>query len=48
LRPKDVKELGISERGLRNVKQKIRNGNGLKNRSKVIQILFRKYLNNGN
>ena len=37
----------ISERGLRNVKQKIRKGNGLKNRSKIIKILFEKYLNKG-
>ena len=42
LKPGDVKDKGISDRGLRNVKQKIRNGNGLKNRSKVIQILFKK------
>ncbi|EQB70345.1 MAG: DNA-directed DNA polymerase B [Thermoplasmatales archaeon A-plasma] len=48
LRPKDVKDKGISERGLRNVKQKIRNGNGLKNRSKIIKILFKKYLNKDN
>jgi hypothetical protein len=47
LKPKDVKEIEISERGLRNVIQKIRKGNGLKNRSKIIKILFEKYLNKG-
>ena len=47
LKPKDVREMEISERGLRNVKQKIRKGNGLKNRSKIIKILFEKYLNKG-
>ena len=45
LKPKDVRDEGISERGLRNVKQKIRNGIGLKNRSKIARILFKKYLN---
>lgn len=44
LRPNDVKTLGISERGLRNFKQKIRNGNELKNRSKISKILFESYL----
>ena len=47
LKPKDVREMEISERGLRNVIQKIRKGNGLKNRSKIIKILFEKYLNKG-
>ena len=40
LRPKDVGDKGISERGLRNFKQKIKNGKGLKNRSKIAKILF--------
>ena len=44
LKPKDVKGKGISERGLRNFKRKIRNGNGLKNRSKIASILFEYYL----
>ncbi|MCL4339956.1 MAG: hypothetical protein M1388_02350 [Thaumarchaeota archaeon] len=48
LRPRDVKDKGISERGLRSVKQKIRSGNGFKNRSKIIKILFKKYLNKDN
>ena len=48
LKPEDVRDKGISERGLRNVKQKIRKGNGLKNRSKIIKILFKKYLNRDN
>ena len=48
LKPKDVRDKGISERGLRNIKQKIRNGSGLKNRSKIIKILFKKYLNKDN
>jgi hypothetical protein len=48
LKPKDVKGENISERGLRNIKQKIRNGSGLKNRSKIIKILFKKYLNMDN
>ena len=48
LKPKDVRNMGISERGLRNVKQKIRNRNGLKNKSKIIKILFKKYLSKGN
>ena len=42
LRPSDVKTLGISERGLRNSKQKIRNG--LKNKSKISKILLENYL----
>ena len=41
LKPKDVRDMGIYERGLRNIKQKIRNGNGLKNRSKIIKILLK-------
>lgn len=41
LTPKDVREKGTSERGLRNIKQKIRNGNGLKNRSEIVKILFK-------
>lgn len=48
LKPRDVRDIGISERGLRNVKQKIQKGNGLKNRSKIIKILFKKYLNRDN
>ena len=44
LKPKDVKGKGISERGLRNFKRKIRNGNGLKNRSKIASIPFEYYL----
>jgi hypothetical protein len=48
LKPKDVKTLGISERGLKKFKQKIRNGNGLKNKSKISRILFEKYLNSRN
>ncbi|WP_297026372.1 hypothetical protein [Thermoplasma sp.] len=43
LRPKDVKDKEISERGLRNFKRKIRNGNGLKNRSKIARILYEVY-----
>ncbi|MGC8506603.1 MAG: hypothetical protein ACP5NK_07900 [Thermoplasmata archaeon] len=39
LRPKDVRDKGISERGLRNFKQKIRNGKGMKNRSKIAKTL---------
>ena len=48
MKPKDVKDMGISERGLRNIKQKIRNGSGLKKRSKIIKILFKKRLNKDN
>lgn len=44
LKPSEVKALGISERGLRNFKQKIRNGNGLKNKSKISKMLFESYL----
>ena len=43
LKHNDVKTLGISERGLRNFKQKIRNGNGLKNRSKIHRILIKSF-----
>ena len=43
LKPKDVKDKGISERGLRNFKQKIKNGKGFKNRSKIARILFEYY-----
>jgi len=43
LKPKDVRDKGISERGLRNFKQKIKNGKGLKNRSKITRILFEYY-----
>ena len=43
-----VYNMGISERGLRNIKQKIRNGSGLKKRSKIIKILFKKRLNKDN
>ncbi len=44
LKSKEVKTLGISECGLRNFKNKIRNGNGLKNKSKITEILLEKYL----
>ena len=44
LKPKEVKTLRIFERGFRNFKQKIRNGNGLRNESKISKILFEKYL----
>ena len=43
LKLKDVRDKGISERGLRNFKQKIKNGKGLKNRSKITRILFEYY-----
>jgi len=43
LKPKDVRDKGISERGLRNFKQKIKNGRGSKNRSKIARILFEYY-----
>ena len=43
LKPKDVRDKGISERGLRNFKQKIRKGMGLKNRSKIAKLLFELY-----
>jgi hypothetical protein len=43
LRPKDVRDRGISERGLRNFKQKIRQGKGLKNSSKIARTLNEMY-----
>jgi len=43
IKPKDVRNEGISERGLRNFKQKIKNGRGLKNKSKIARILFEYY-----
>jgi hypothetical protein len=43
LKPKDVRDKGISERGLRNFKQKIKSGRGLKNKSKIARILFEYY-----
>jgi len=43
IKPKDVRDKGISERGLRNFKQKIKNGKGLKNKSKIVRILFEYY-----
>ena len=43
LKPKDVRDKGISERGLRNFKQKIKNDKGLKNKSKIVRILFEYY-----
>jgi len=43
LKPKDVRDKGISERGLRNFKQKVQNGKELKNRSKIARILFEYY-----
>jgi hypothetical protein len=43
LKPKDVRDKGISERGLRNFKQKVKNGKELKNRSKIARILFEYY-----
>jgi len=43
LKPKGVKDKGISERGLRNFKQKVKNGKGLKNKSKIVKILFEYY-----
>ena len=47
LKPKDVRDMGISDRGLRNFKQKIRQGKGLKNRSKIARILFEMYKSKG-
>ena len=44
LKPNIITALGISERGLRNFKRKIRNGNELKNRSKIARIIFEYYL----
>ncbi|MEM0143932.1 MAG: hypothetical protein QXL94_08370 [Candidatus Parvarchaeum sp.] len=43
LKPKDVRDKGISERGLRNFKQKLRTGNGIKNRSKIFFTLIENY-----
>ena len=40
LKPKDVRDKGISERGLRNIELKIKQLKGLKNRSKIIGIFF--------
>ena len=47
LKPKDVRDKGISKRGLRNVKQKIRLGRGLKNRSKIAIILIKAFKSKG-
>ena len=41
LKPKDVRDKGISERGLRNIEWKIKQGKGLKNRSKIIGIFLK-------
>ncbi|MGC8701249.1 MAG: hypothetical protein ACP5R3_06555, partial [Thermoplasmata archaeon] len=46
LKPKYVRDYGISERGLRNIKQKIRQGKGLKNRSKIAKTLIELYKSN--
>lgn len=43
LKPKDVKDKGISDRGLRSFKQKIRSERGLKTRSKIAKTLFEGY-----
>jgi len=43
LKPKDVRDKGISERGHRIFKQKAKNGKGLKNKSKIARILFEYY-----
>jgi hypothetical protein len=40
LKSEDISDKGISERGLRNFKQKIRNKKGLRNRSKIAMILY--------
>jgi hypothetical protein len=34
---------GPNQRGLRNFKQKVKNGTGLKNKSKIARILFEYY-----
>ncbi len=47
LKPKDVRDEGISERGLRNVKWKIKQGKGLKNRSKIARTLIKIYKSTG-
>ncbi len=43
LKPSIVKEWGISERKIKEIKQKIRNAKGLKNRSKNTRILYEKF-----
>ncbi|MEM4950412.1 MAG: hypothetical protein QXS75_03665, partial [Thermoplasmatales archaeon] len=43
LKPKDVRDKGISERGLRNFKQKLRTGNAITNRSKIFFTLIENY-----
>ena len=43
MKPKEVRDKGISERGHRNFKQKAMNGKGLKNKSKIACILFEYY-----
>jgi len=43
LKPKDVRGKGISGRNLRNFKQKVKNGKGMKNKSKIARILFEYY-----
>jgi len=43
VRPKDVRDKGISDRVLRNFKRKIKNGRGLKNKSKIARMLFEYY-----
>jgi hypothetical protein len=45
LKPKDVRDWRISERRLKKIKQKIRNGKGLKNKSKSLRILAQNYMN---
>ena len=47
MKPKDVRDEGISERGLRNVKQKIRQGKGLKNISKIARIQIKAFKSKG-
>ena len=42
-----MRDEGISERGLRNVKQKIRQGKGLKNMSKIARILIKAFKSKG-
>ncbi|HKJ96408.1 MAG TPA: hypothetical protein VJ944_01550, partial [Thermoplasmataceae archaeon] len=44
LKPSQVRERGISKSGLMNFKHKIRNGKGLKYKSKIARILFEIYL----
>ncbi len=43
----DIKDKGISERGMRNFKQKIRQGKGLKNVSKIARILIKAFKSKG-